>query len=264
MTDAPVAVFDSGVGGLSVLRHLRAILPGESLLYLADQDHAPYGEQTLADVRQRAVAISGALIAAGAKTVVVACNSASAAALHHLRATFPDVPFVGMEPALKPAALSSRRGTVGVLATDATFQGELFASLLDRHARGVAVIARSCPGLAKAVEDHDLADRVVLDLVKSYVLPVVERGADVIVLGCTHYAFLAGVIGEVAGPDVHIIDPAPAVARRVAAVLAEADLAAGPGVGRTGYRTTGSPAVLAAQVQRLLGELPEEVESMEV
>jgi glutamate racemase len=251
MAAGPVAVFDSGVGGLSVLGQVRALLPDTDLWYVADQGNGPYGERSLEEVRRRAVAISRHLIAGGARVVVVACNSASAAALHHLRTAFPDVPFVGMEPALKPAAAASRTGIVGVLATEATFQGELFASLMDRHGRDIAVIARACPGLAQAVEDVDAEPAQVTALLDSFVVPVVQRGADVIVLGCTHYSFLEEQIAAVAGDGVVVIDPGPAVARRVEVVVTE--------MGRIGraatvrMETTGSPQVFAHQVERLLG-----------
>lgn len=247
MTTGSIGVFDSGVGGLSVLREIRALLPDADLRYLADHAYAPYGERSLLDVRERAFAVSRYLIGSGARVVVVACNSASAAALHELRAAFPETAFVGMEPAVKPAAASSGTRVIGVMATEATFQGELFASVVDRHARGVAVIARACPGLAAAIEDDapDLADQV-----RSHVLPIVDRGADVIVLGCTHYALVAGAISAAAGPSVAVIDPAPAVARRLAAVLGEE---ARYGSGATLFATTGDPAAFARQLRRILG-----------
>jgi glutamate racemase len=251
MTRGSVAVFDSGVGGLSVLREIRRLLPEADLRYVADQAHAPYGERTLDEVRERAVAVSGHLIDRGAAVVVVACNSASAAALRHLRAVYPATPFVGMEPAVKPAALSSRRSVVGVLATEATFQGELFSSVVDRHARDVAVIARACPGLARAVEDLDLTDPELHRLLASYVEPVVARGADVLVLGCTHYSFLARQVAAIAGDGVQVIDPGPAVARRVAAVAADSGGASGSG--GLDLATTGDPGAFSSQVERLLG-----------
>jgi len=241
-----IGVFDSGVGGLSVLAEIRALLPHTDVTYVADQAYAPYGERGLDAVRRRAFAVSRHLIDLGAGTVVVACNSASAAALHELRERFPGSTFVGMEPAVKPAAGTTRRGTIGVLATEATFQGELFASVVDRHARGVAVVARACPGLAAAIEDGDDCDT----LVDRYTSDVVARGADTIVLGCTHYSFVADRIRAVAGVDVAVIDPAAAVARQVARVhRGETD--AGSGV--TTYLTTGDPVRLSGQIRRLIG-----------
>ncbi|MEA2023213.1 MAG: glutamate racemase [Actinomycetota bacterium] len=248
MTAGSIGVFDSGVGGLGILSEVRALLPSADLVYVADQAYSPYGERGLAAVRERAFAVSGYLIDAGATTVVVACNSASAAALHELRLRFPAVSFVGMEPAVKPAVGATQRGTIGVLATEATFQGELFSSVVDRHARGVSVVARACPGLAAAIEDGDNVD----DLVRRYTADVVERGADTIVLGCTHYSFVADRIRGAAGDDVHVIDPAPAVARQVRRVHGDG----GAGQGTVTYLTTGDADRFANQIERLIGESP--------
>ncbi|MEA3501494.1 MAG: glutamate racemase [Actinomycetota bacterium] len=246
MTAGSIGIFDSGVGGLGILGEVRALLPSADLVYVADQAYSPYGERGLAAVRARAVALSEYLIGAGATTVVVACNSASAAALHELRERFPAVSFVGMEPAVKPAVGATQRGTIGVLATEATFQGELFASVVDRHARGVSVVARACPGLATAIEEGDDVEA----LVQRYTADLVGRGADTIVLGCTHYSFIADQIRAAAGSGVSVIDPAPAVARQVERVRGER----GPrGSGGTKYLTTGDACRFADQVERLTG-----------
>ena len=247
MSIGSIGVFDSGVGGLGVLREIRSLLPGADLVYVADQAFAPYGERGLGAVRERAFAVSEYLIEDGATTVVVACNSASAAALHDLRERFPSTSFVGMEPAVKPAAGVTKRGTIGVLATEATFQGQLFASVVDRHARGVSVVARACPGLAAAIEDGGDVD----GLVGRYTGDVVRRGADTIVLGCTHYSFVADRIRAVAGADVEVIDPAPAVARQTARMCGDDAEAAS---GATRYLTTGSADRFAEQIERLTRE----------
>ena len=247
MTDPSIGVFDSGVGGLGVLGEIRSLLPNAPLVYVADQAFSPYGERGLDAVRERAFAVSDYLIGEGATTVVVACNSASAAALHELRDRHPTIAFVGMEPAVKPAAGATRRGTIGVLATEATFQGELFSSVVDRHARGVSVVARACPGLAAAIEAGD----DVADLVSRYTTDVVGRGADTIVLGCTHYSFVADRIRAAAGDDVEVIDPAPAVARQTARVHTGERH---HGSGTTDYLTTGDPEQFAAQIIRLSGD----------
>ena len=247
MTDRSIGVFDSGVGGLGVLGEIRLLLPDAALVYVADQAFSPYGERGLDAVRERAFAVSAYLIGEGATTVVVACNSASAAALHELRDRHPTVSFVGMEPAVKPAAGATRRGTIGVLATEATFQGELFASVVDRHARGVSIVARACPGLAAAIEEGDDVD----DLVHRYTTDVVGRGADTIVLGCTHYSFVADQIRAAAGADVEVIDPAPAVARQTARVSTGVTHSE---PGATRYLTTGDPERFAAQITRLTGD----------
>ena len=249
-----IGVFDSGVGGLSVLREIRSLLPGHAVTYLADQAWAPYGERSLQEVRDRSVAIAERLIGEEATTVVVACNSASAAALHHLRDTFPDTPFVGMEPAVKPAVQLTSRGVIGVLATDATFQGELYASVVNRHAADVEIVATPGRGLVRLVESGDVDSPELRSLLASYIQPMVDAGADTIVLGCTHYPFLLPVIRELAGDAVHVIDPAPAVARQVSRIAAPADA-----VGGVRFATTGSPVAMAGLVEHLLGYLPKPV-----
>jgi len=247
-----IGVFDSGVGGLSVLREIRRLLPAADLVYLADQARSPYGERSLQEVRDFSEAIAGYLISRGAAPVVIACNTASAAALRGLREQWPAVPFVGMEPAVKPAATLTSRGKVGVLATQATFQGELFADLVARYGNGVEVLAAACPGLAALIEDVPPNDPAAADRLAAFALPLVAEGADVLVLGCTHYSFLQEALAQRVGPGVAIVNPAEAVARRVAAVAEEAGTATGGGI--TTYLTTGDPARLAAQVKLLLGE----------
>ena len=247
-----IGVFDSGVGGLSVLREVRRLLPAADLVYLADQARAPYGERSLQEVRDFSEGIAGYLITRGAAPVVVACNTASAAALRGLREQWPGVPFVGMEPAVKPAAILTSTGKVGVLATQATFQGELFADLVARYGNGVEVLTAACPGLAALIEDVPPNDPGAADRLAGYALPLVVAGADVLVLGCTHYAFLQEALAERVGPRVTIVNPAEAVARRVTAVAEEAGTAAGRGT--TTWLTTGDPVRFATQVALLLGD----------
>jgi len=247
-----IGVFDSGVGGLSVLREVRRLLPDADLVYLADQARAPYGERSLQEVRDFSEAIAGHLISRGAAPVVVACNTASAAALRQLRDRWPGVPFVGMEPAVKPAAGLTATGKVGVLATQATFQGELFADLVARYGNGVEVLTAACPGLAALIEDVPPNDPGAADRLARFALPLVAAGADVLVLGCTHYSFLQEALAERVGAGVAIVNPAEAVARRVAQVAPETT--GDTGAGTTTYLTTGDPARFAAQVALLLGE----------
>jgi glutamate racemase len=247
----PIGIFDSGVGGLSVLREVRAVLPDADLVYLADQARVPYGGRSLDEVQRFSFEAAGFLIERGARLVVVACNTASGAALNALRRTFPDVRFVGMEPAVKPAAERSVTRRVGVIATATTFDGDLFASLMERFAGDVHVESVACPELVTLVESGDVASPDAFATVERSLLPLRAAGVDTVVLGCTHYMFLGDAIARVAGPDVAVIDPAPAVARQVARVAAE--IGAGAGTGSTRYLTTGDPDRFTRQVGDLLG-----------
>ncbi len=217
--NAPIGVFDSGIGGLSVLRAIRALLPGERILYLADQGHVPYGPRPMAEIQQFSEEITRFLLARGAKLVVVACNTASAAALHHLRASFPGIPFVGMEPAVKPAAEHTKSGVVGVLATPATFQGALYASVVERFAQGVTVLQDTCPGLVQQIEAGDLNGAGTRQILENALHPMLAKGVDTVVMGCTHYPFVIPLIEEICGGKVRVIDPAPAVARQAQRLL---------------------------------------------
>lgn len=249
-----IGIFDSGVGGLSVTREIMAQLPGQPFLYLADQANAPYGQRSLAEIRAFAGGITRFLLDKGATMIVVACNTASAAALHWLRAQFPTVPFVGMEPAVKPAASRTRTGHVGVIATQATFQGELFASLVDRYANNIIVHTQVCPALVSLVEAGEVDSPRARAAVHEYLAPLLAAGIDELVLGCTHYPFLAPIIEAEVGPGVEVIDPAPAVARQVGRVLAQYGWPA-TGSGRVAHRfyTTGVPAHFQAALRNLLG-----------
>lgn len=204
-----IGIFDSGVGGLSVFREIREMLPDHHLIYLADTAFAPYGDRTLEEVRHRSGLIVNELRSRGARLVVVACHTASAAALHALRGAHPDLPIVGLEPAVKPAAARTATRSIGVLATTATFQGELFRSVVERFGSGTRVIARPCPGLADLIE-VGASDDDIEAAIRVHTRVFADRNIDQIVLGCTHYSFIADRIREVTGADV--IDPAPAVA----------------------------------------------------
>ena len=252
---APIGIFDSGVGGLSVLRAVRQQLPGEDLIYLADQGHVPYGSRSREEVRTFAEGITRYLLGQGAGLIVVACNTASAAALHPLRQVFPGVPFVGMEPAVKPAAEHTQTGVVGVLATPATFQGALYASVIERFANGVTVLQDTCPGLVMAIEAGQLDTPQVRAILGKALGPMLAQGIDTVVLGCTHFPFVIPVIEDIVGPGVRVIDPAPAVARQVARLL-EAGGRRDPGErpGQVRYLTTGDPGEMQKLLPRLLGE----------
>jgi len=250
----PVGVVDSGVGGLSVLRHLRAELPAERFLYFADQAHIPYGPRPAAEILAFTAAITRFLLARRAKLIVVACNTATTAALDSLRQLFPDTPFVGMEPAVKPAAAQTRSGVVGVLATPGTFNSDRYASLMARYAAGIQVYEDPCVGLVQLIEAGDVDGEAPRALLWRVVAPMLAAGADTLVLGCTHYPFVRPLLDEIADAGVAIIDPAPAVARQTHNVLQQRDLLAP--AARTGSArayTTGDPAHMAALLARLLG-----------
>jgi glutamate racemase len=217
----PIGIFDSGVGGLSVLRAVRQKLPQEAIFYFADQAHVPYGSRSLEEVKEYSEGITRFLCGPEAKIIVVACNTASAAALQHLRTAFPAIPFVGMEPAVKPAAETTLSGIVGVLATPATFQGALYASVVERFAGEVTLLQDTCPGLVQQIEKGDLGGNETRAILERALRPMLEAGVDSIVLGCTHYPFVIPLIQEIAGPSVRIIDPAPAIARQAAHLLEE-------------------------------------------
>ncbi len=227
MNDAPIAVFDSGLGGLSVWRELRRKLPRESLCYFGDGKHCPYGPKPREEVIGYVDEAVRMLLGRGAKMVVVACNAATAAAIDYLRAHY-EVPFVGMEPAVKPAALSSESGVIGVLATAGTLKGRLYRETAARYAGRVKILEAVGEGFVELVEAHREESPEAVDTVRRVVEPMLEAGADRIVLGCTHYPFLTGALRRVIGDRrVTLVDPAPAVERRVAQLLEERGLAAG-------------------------------------
>ena len=246
-----IGVFDSGVGGLSVWREIAAQLPDEGSVYLADQGHIPYGPRPMQEIRAFSEAITRFLLDLGCNIIVVACNTASAAALAHLRVTFPGVPFVGMEPAVKPAVQTTRTGHVGVMATPATFQGELFASVVERFANGVQLVKQVCPGLVEQVEAGRLDTPDTQALLRRYLAPMTAAGVDTIVLGCTHYPFLAPAIQRIVGPDVSVIDPSPAIARQVGRVMEQRGLLSASGEARRVFYTSGDAAAFAETVRQL-------------
>jgi glutamate racemase len=248
VSDNAIGVFDSGVGGISVLREIRACLPRENLVYVADSGHIPYGSKSEVFIRERSLTISGWLLDQGAKCIVVACNTATAAAATALRATF-DAPIIAMEPAIKPAVAATRTGVVGVLATVGTARSERLTALIERFGRGVQILTQPCPGLVEQVEAGELAGPETRALLARYVEPLLRRNADTLVLGCTHYPFLRPLLAEVAGPDVALIDTGAAVARRTAQVLAERGLLREDGHGMEAFWTSGDRAL----AERVIG-----------
>lgn len=248
---APIGVFDSGVGGLSVLREIRRELPAEDLIYVADSAYAPYGDRPEEYVRGRAIAVMEFLRGQGAKAVVVACNTATGIAVDALRSRYTE-PIVAIEPAVKPAAAQTRSKVVGVLATTQTLAGHKFAKLVSTHAGDVEVLTQACPGLVEQVERGALASASTRSLVEQYLRPLLDKGADTIVLGCTHYPFVSDVIRDVAGPAVGIIDSAGPVAREVRRRLhVNGLLAPESHVGGETFWTTGSPGQVAAVIEQL-------------
>lgn len=240
LSSNPVGIFDSGVGGLSIMREVHKQFPNENLLYFADQAHVPYGLRSLEDVRQLSYGIVHFLIGQGAKVITVACNTASAASLLALRERFPGFPFIGMEPAVKPAAEQTRSSTVGVLATPATFQGALFASVVERFAEGVEVLQETLPGLVEKIEMGELESPSTRAILENGVRPLLDQGADTLVLACTHFPFIIPLLEEIVGDAARVIDPSPAIARQVGRMLSEHALrSTRDSLGSIRYVTTG-------------------------
>jgi glutamate racemase len=241
--NAPIGVFDSGVGGLSVLRHIQAQLPQENLMYFADSGFAPYGNKPEQVVAQRSLAVAEYLVAHGAKALVVACNTATVAAIKLLRAHYPTMPLVGVEPGLKPAVALSRNGKIGVLATDVTLAGEKFLLLRAQisGASDAEFLLQGCPGLVDQIELGQVDTPAIDALLDKYVGSLLERGADTLVLGCTHYPFVrAGIeraVARATARDIVLVDTGDAVARQLARLLA---------AGASLNPETGAPAQLQA------------------
>ena len=211
LAEQAIGVFDSGVGGISVLQHIHALLPNEKLLYMADSKYAPYGNKTPAEIQARCFEIADFFMTQNIKTLVVACNTATAAAVDELRARY-SLPIIGMEPAVKPAAEASKNGIVGVLATTGTLKSAQFAALLESYGRNVEVVTQACVGLVECIERGELDAAGTKALIRQYCTPLLAHGADTIVLGCTHYPFVRAAIREVVGDKVSLIDTGAAVA----------------------------------------------------
>ena len=248
----PVAVFDSGLGGLTVLRALRERLPQEDFFYFADTRFLPYGDRPEVFLRERGVLIAEALVARGAKALVIACNTATAAAAEAIRAAI-EVPVVALEPGVKPAVGLTKTGVIGVLATTRTLASERFLRLVGNHANGHRVIAQACPGLAEAIEAEGPDSAVVAALLDTFVAPLAAAAADVVVLGCTHYPWVAEAITRRMPPGTVFLDTGEPVARQLERLLTAGNLLGG-GEGRLTVATSGAPASVIATVDRLLGK----------
>ena len=249
-SDSPIGIFDSGVGGLTILRAVRQALPCENLVYVADAAHVPYGEKSPQQIRDRAMAIGGFLVGQSAKIIVVACNTATAAAIDFLRERL-SIPIVGVEPAVKPAVAATRSGVVGVLATPATLASERYRGLIGRFAAGVCIVGQPCAGLAEHIERGQIDGERTEQLLRGFVEPLLAAHADVIVLGCTHYPLVAHIVQRIAGPDVAVIENGMAVAKEVVRQLALRGSARTTGPGSEVFWTSGSIQGIAP----LLGEL---------
>jgi glutamate racemase len=228
MTSRPISsqaigVMDSGVGGISVLKHIHALLPHENLIYFADSKYAPYGNKTAEEITARCMEIADFLLQKEVKSLVVACNTATAAAIDALRETF-DIPIIGMEPAVKPAAEASKNGVIGVLATVGTLKSAQFAALLESYGRNVKVVTQACVGLVECIEHGELDMPATKALIASYTAPLLAEGADTIVLGCTHYPFVKHVIQEIVSDKITLIDTGAAVAKQLKRQLEEKGL----------------------------------------
>ena len=248
---SPVAVFDSGFGGLTVLRALRAQLPDEDFFYFADTRYFPYGERPAEFLRERCVAIAQSLQQAGAKALVIACNTASAVAAEAIRAAV-SVPVIALEPGVKPAAESSRNGRIGVLATQRTLESERFQRLLGTYGQGREVFGQACTGLADAIENDGPASARVAALLDRYVTPLAALQVDTVVLGCTHYPWASAEIARRLPPETRLVDTGEAVARQLTRRL-QAEHCAGGGHCRLLAGTSVEPATLAEKIERLWG-----------
>ena len=238
-------------------------MPEESIIYFGDQGHIPYGPRSMEQIRDFSEAITKFLLEQDAKIIVVACNTASAAALNYLREKFPDVQFVGMEPAVKPAADQTQTGKVGVLATPATFQGALYASVVERFANGVELLQNTCPGLVQQIEQGNLNGEETRNILEDALLPMLEQNIDTVVLGCTHYPFVIPLIQQIVGDNVRVIDPAPAVAKQAGRLLETRGMRNKSELnGEVKFYTSGDPDLLNFRLPMLFGESGE-VEKVE-
>jgi glutamate racemase len=248
----PIGIFDSGVGGLSVWKEVAKQLPDEDIIYFADNANCPYGPRTQAEVVALSDKIVSFFLEKQVKLVVVACNTATAAAIDHLRKKY-SIPFVGMEPAVKPAAISTQTSCVGILATAGTLGGKLFKATTERYASHIKVVKQVGTGLVELVEKGEQHSKEAEVLLRKYLEPMLKKGADHIVLGCTHYPFFRPLVDKIVGEGVTIVDPAPAVARRVKEILENQRSAEQLGVGHSySFYTSGSSLTLKTLLTEVL------------
>lgn len=250
-----IGILDSGLGGLSVLREVKALLPREPVVYVGDSAFCPYGAKSKEVLRERVGKIVEFLLREGVEVIVLACNSATIQAVDWCRENWPEVAFVGMEPGVKPAVKKTRCGVIGVLATEASLTGEMFARLVAKHGQDCRVLTQECPKFVKLVEKGTLVGPEVDEAVWEYAGPMIREGADVLVLGCTHYPFLKGEIARIF-PEVELIDTGTAVARQVKEVLGSSRAAQeGAEEGEIRFFTSGAPEVMNAYLPDLAPEI---------
>lgn len=260
----PVGLFDSGVGGLTVMKEMRKILPFEDLIYVADSAHCPYGFKEPSQIRTRALAICDFLLSKNVKMIVIASNTTSTAALDLVRNRY-HIPIVGMEPAVKPAVAITRNGKIGILATEVTISGERLSSLVRRFANGVEVFTQPCPGLVEAVEEGRVEEPATRELLSRYLTPLLANGVDTVVLGCTHYPHLKHLVESIVGPEVKVIETGRAVARRAAQLLEQMNILNDHSEpGQEFFYTTGDPEQVEPVVRRLWGDFKAKVQLINI
>jgi glutamate racemase len=260
VNESPIGIFDSGVGGLSVLREIHGALPAESIAYVADSANAPWGDKPPSFVRDRGLKIARFLIEQGAKAIVIGSNTGTAGSAEALRQTLT-IPVIGIEPGIKPAVAATRSRVIGAIVPAAVGESDRLASLLDRFGSDVKVVVQPVPGVVEHIEAADLDGPELRRMLEGYLRPMLDAGADTIVLGSTHYVFLKPLLKELAGPDVALIETGAAVARRLTQVLDDGGLRAGGGEGSERFWTSGDPQRSARVVSALLGR-PVEVKKL--
>jgi glutamate racemase len=257
---APVGVFDSGIGGISILLEIRKVLPSENILYFADSAHCPYGDKPVEDIRARTMAITEFLIGQGAKAVVVACNTACSAGLDQVRKENPGTPIIGVEPAVKPAHKITRNGKIGILSTSLTLSGGKFSMLAEKFANDIHLFTQPSSGLADLVEAGKIHAPETRVLLEKYLHPLMEQGIDTLILGCTHYPFLKSVIEDICGNGIRLLDTGEAVARQTGRVLESKNLLnTEGGIGTVTFFTTGDPAFTGRIIEEVW---PEEIDEV--
>lgn len=253
-SSAPIGIFDSGIGGLSVVKEIQEILQHETLIYIADSAYAPYGNKPIEQILHRCRKLTQYLITQEVKAVIVACNTATAAAVNDLR-KFTSLPVIAMEPGVKPAISATRTGTVGVLATENTLLSDQFTNLLHRYAADVKVISQPCPGLVEQIESGEFDSFEIRTMLEDFLAPLLDAGADTIVLGCTHYPLVARQISAITGNKITLINTGPAVAQQVKRKLQEHNLlSTNTSPGNIDYLTSGNTKQVSSRISTLLGE----------